>query len=653
MSKREFLVVFLLVMFFIPLTCRGAFAEMDVGDYTLGGYISLGGGFLPDSPVHDDEGYLERYIPFPEGFLAETDLSLKSKDSLDYYRFWMSHPGLRDQDFLLQAGKLGVYHAELEYDQLQHLYSTVNPINDDIRILVQRLRFSGHYMPTPDINIFAENLFLRRTGEQPATYSLGGPSTRGGYNFTTYLRPIDYSQNDLRTGAELGRRIYQFRMAYHLSTFENDNTGLIGNPRDTNTPNRTFVALPPSNIAHYVTGEGALNLLSYKTRLTGSFSYGWLKQNDTVVDRTAVSLGNAGLSALMVNGYISGVTRPCAPLTLRYSYRSYKFDNSSPNKKVMAAIIEDNDQELFNKEHYSYLRQAATVGADYKVNKILAFDVAYAWQRVDRDHALGHTLSNTPQAGIRLFLTDWLNLIANYSFTDRQGSAHMELAENEEGIILHKTYAGDLKQHKVNYIAEVFPLNNVSFSFNFSFFKDDFSNSPFGLLSDKGWSAGADVSWRPCEPVTLSLGYDHQELKSHVIADTSGTLVGGDSGPHLRTTDSYDTVTAKGDFKLIPDKLWLTTSASYSYSTSDFHNQVMPNLNETFANVDTWCTYRYNEHWGCKMGYIFEIFNIRDAYETLYLTGIPATANQMFNTLGGFYRDGTAHVLQGFLEYRF
>ena len=142
----------------------------------------------------------------------------------------MSHPGLRDQDFLLQAGKLGVYHAELEYDQLQHLYSTVNPFNDNIRILVQRLRFSGNYMPTPDINIFAENLFQRRTGEQPATYSLGGPNTQGGYNFTTYLRPIDYSQDDLRTGVEFDRRIFQFRMAYHLSTFENDNIGLIGNP---------------------------------------------------------------------------------------------------------------------------------------------------------------------------------------------------------------------------------------------------------------------------------------------------------------------------------------------------------------------------------------------------------------------------------------
>ena len=111
----------------------------------------------------------------------------------------MSHPGLRDQDYLLQLGKLGVYHAEIEYDQLQHLYCDVNPFNNNIGILLQRLRFSGYYSPTLDITLFAEDQFLRRTGWQAASNNVG---PRTPYNFTTYLRPIDYKQNDLRVGAE-------------------------------------------------------------------------------------------------------------------------------------------------------------------------------------------------------------------------------------------------------------------------------------------------------------------------------------------------------------------------------------------------------------------------------------------------------------------
>src|SRR5208337_4436854 len=156
--KKGILVVFLAVMF-IPLTCAGGFAETNVGDYELGGYLEVGGGGLPDYPFFRNRGYLEEYLPFPVGPLADTDLSLKSKDSLEYYKFRMSHPGLTDQDFLLQVGKIGVYHAEIEYDQLQHLYCTVNPYNDDIAILLQRLRFSGYYELTPDFDIFLENLF--------------------------------------------------------------------------------------------------------------------------------------------------------------------------------------------------------------------------------------------------------------------------------------------------------------------------------------------------------------------------------------------------------------------------------------------------------------------------------------------------------------
>ena len=278
---REIPAVFLAVMF-ITLTCAAGFADMDVGsNYTLGGYISLGGGWMSPQPRHMDRTYLKKYIPFPQGFLAETDLWLKSKDGLQYYRFRMSHPGLRDQDYLLQLGKLGVYHAEIEYDQLQHLYTTVNPFNNNIGILVQRLRFSGWYSPTLDITLFAEDQFLRRTGWQAASNNVG-PGT-GAYNFTTYLRPIDYKQNDLRVGAEYDqptdqKSIFQGRLAYHLSTFENGQANVVGRQQAPAIRGTTIAAtagafdsLPPSNMANYISGEGALDLKSYlNTRITGS-----------------------------------------------------------------------------------------------------------------------------------------------------------------------------------------------------------------------------------------------------------------------------------------------------------------------------------------------------------------------------------------------
>jgi len=664
---RKILVVFLAVMF-IPLTCASGFADLNVGEYELGGYLEVGGGFLANYPNARNRGYLEEYLPFPVGPLANTDLSLKSKDGLEYYNFRMSHPGLRDQDYLLQIGKLGVYHAEIEYDQLQHLYATVNPYNDDMAILLQRLRFNADYTPTPELDLFVEDIFLRRTGQQPSTLAATPTGATGGpYAFTTYTRPISYSQNDLRVGAEYDKPMYQFRLGYHFATFDD---GLQNENfyRVVSTTTNPFVSLPPSNMANYVTAEGGLNLLAYKTRITGSFSYGWLTENDTVFDEKGISYGAAGLSATTVNGDISGVTRPIEGLSLRYSYKAYDFENNHLNNNLLLFAFSGTSRSLLYQEQYSYLRQTVTAGADYKVNSMLALDAGYAFSSVDRTENQGNTSSNSPQFGIRLFPTSWLNLIANYAYSQRLGSDFLSLSPGN--LLTYKFYSGDDRRNTANFIAEAFPVNNVTFSANFSFYKDTFNNSNgYGLNNDQGWSAGADVSWTPIDRVALSLGYDHQEAitkertaqlglvpGSPPPAAGLGFVVTGDWGPLLSTLDSYDTVTARADFKLIPNKLKLTTSASYSFSSSHFDNPVMPDLNEAFADINTSLSYKFNEHWGARVGYQFEIFNMTKSYQDLYLAGLTSGGtkpNQSLNTLDGFYRNATAHVVELFLQYNF
>ncbi|MCX5887927.1 MAG: MtrB/PioB family outer membrane beta-barrel protein [Deltaproteobacteria bacterium] len=674
--KREILVVFLAVMF-ITLTCAGGFAELNVGDYTLSGQISVGGGWLSDQPRHMNRGYLKQYLPFEQGFLAETDVSLKSKEGLEYYRFWMSNPGLRGaQDFLLQVGKIGVYHAQIEYDELQHLYCTVNPsifANNNIGILVQRLRFSGYYTPTPEIAIFAENQFLKRTGWQANTYEVGPGNP---YNFTTTLRAIKYNQNDMKVGVEYDRPTdekspFQARVSYHLSTFENGNA-LMQNP-----VGNAYISLPPSNMANYVTGEGALDLKAYKTRLTGSLTYGWLAQNDYVNESTTSAAtatprtfagrfdGLAGLGASTFTANIAGVTRPIAPLTLRYSYNAYNFENNNTANQILTTAFSGTTSILRPMMQYSYLRQGANLGADYRVNNMLAFTAGYTWQGVDRTNGQGTTSSSSPQVGLRLTPTSWLSLNANYAYTVRLGWNFMvREQEGEAGVpITYKSYTGNLNRNAFNFIAEVLPANNITTSFNFSIYNDNFLDSTLGIQSDRGWSTGVDVSWRPHDRVALSLGYDHQQLQTKELAATTPILgevglVTGDFGPTLTTSDAYDTFIARADFKLIPKKLDLTTRGSYSIAHSNFNEQRnMLNLNEYYADIRTFLTYRYNEHWAVRAGYIFEAFGMPQAYQTLYLQGITAKGlagnNQRYNTLDGFFTNATAHVVQAFLQYKF
>ena len=85
------------------------------------------------------------------------------------------------------------------------------------------------------------------------------------------------------------KSIFQGRVAYHLSTFDNGQADVLG--RQPPVGATAFETLPPSNMANYITAEGALDLKDYKTRLTGSLSYGWLTQNDYRLRELTLLLG--------------------------------------------------------------------------------------------------------------------------------------------------------------------------------------------------------------------------------------------------------------------------------------------------------------------------------------------------------------------------
>ena len=127
----------------------------------------------------------------------------------------------------------------------------------------------------------------------------------------------------------------------------------------------------------------------------------------------------------------------------------------------------------------------------------------------------------------------------------------------------------------------------------------------------------------------------------------------------MTTSDSYNTFVARADVKLIPKKLTLTSRASYSFANSNFNNNIMTNLKEYYGDIRTFLTYQFNEHWACRAGYIFEAFGMPKEYQTLYLKGVSAAGvsgvvnGQQYNTMDGFFTNATAHIVQGFVQYKF
>jgi hypothetical protein len=144
------------------------------------------------------------------------------------------------------------------------------------------------------------------------------------------------------------------------------------------------------------------------------------------------------------------------------------------------------NEALLRAEHYSYFRQAVNLGAVYRVNNMLAVNLGYTWKGISRTEAQGRTSSHSPQVGIKLVPTNWMSLMANYTYTTRAGTnslaAVFQLEEGEIQVPLtYKFYAGNLIRNNANFIAEVYPLDTVTASLNFSIYNDNFTDSTFGI----------------------------------------------------------------------------------------------------------------------------------------------------------------------------
>jgi len=667
--QKAILVIFLAVMF-LPLTPAGGFAQTTFGGYNWSGDVEIGGRFLINSPNPASRGYLEEYTPLGAGAIVEQMHLLRTNDDgSEYYKFFMSHPGDTDEDFLLQFGRIGLYKFEIEYDQLQHVYCTVNPTVDDIMVLWQRFRISGDYTPTPECDLYGNYTFLKKDGQLPWVHNAGpGATTGSAYGFTPFLAPVDYTQNDYKFGADYAKQICQypcqFHLGYDLSLFQDDNL-LIQAPFGVTN---AFTSMPMSNMAQYVTGSGAVSNLPGNTRVTGSFTYGWLTdQGGTIFTEKGAIAGNTDLTASTASGYLSVVSRPCDPLTLRFSYRLYDFENDNLTNPEALALWATNGTSLalIRQEQYSYLRQAFTIGADYKINSKVTADVEYTYDTTDRSEDLGTTATNTPKVGVRLYPCDWMTLIADYAYVSRSGDDFLTSATSGAPLT-YKFYAGNDERNLVNFIAEFIPpVNNVTCSVNFNLYDDRYSGSEFGMTGDNGWAAGADVGWTPCKCVLFALGYSHEHANTNELASVTYTGAGvvsngaiGDLGPVLTTADQYDTVSARAEIVLVPDKLSLLSKASVSFSESDFHNPYIINLDEFYFHVDTWLKYKLNKCTAIKLGYIYERFDMTNAYQDLYLTagssaGGSGTVNQSLNTLDGFYTNYTAHIVEALIQYKF
>lgn len=498
----------------------------------------------------------------------------------------------------------------------------------------------------------------------------------------------------------------------------------------------------PSNSAHNVFLMGGLSL-PLRTRITGKVSYGWRLQDDPFVAHTINPLIGSNPLLALPQGSLDGdirtvlvtlnaTSRPFAfPLTLYGGYRYYELDNRTPEVELPAHVVRDQAAAVVDERvnaPYSYSKHNAHLDAGYALLRNLHLKVGYEWERWDRnpdhrevptsdEHFLKGSLDYTPidMALLRLsYRRGWRSIDeyntqahhAHVVLDIEEGSPAETLEAQGQSVLLRKFDESDRIRDRVEFLASVTPIEAVNVTATFSLLQDDFDESPLGLQFSRGWSAGGDLVYSPFSWLSLFVNYMREELfydqlsRSRPVISlgtppapiASGCVPGSSANTVVcdfpdfnwrsKNRDTVDTYGVGADISLIPDRLNLRLTYSFSEGDTEINSFNTPtsgqpvgtggspapaaqrttatafdfplvntNLHTLLASL----RYKLTKNWSVKAEYRWEQFNETD-WQT-DLLGLQGNVNRAPTTdvfLGArFLQDYNAHIGSFTVRYLF
>jgi MtrB/PioB family decaheme-associated outer membrane protein len=324
------------------LLASSAWAQIDVGDFTISGSGEIGG--LPRSKSGKDAKF-EEYRDIPESVIVpELQLMIGGKKEDFYLNFDAGKVGRDDQNYSLRFGRYGLLDVQFEWDQIPHRFNvdtartpyfmndgtytlpsrptgpytgTTCGINNvcnwlgatdhpvDLSLLDKIARLKLRYTPSPGWT-FTGSYWSNKDDGRRAFGALFGFSSST-MNISEVAEPIDYQTHNVEVGGEYAGQGWSLGLKYNGSFFHNSVSTLVwdnpihaivggttigssifgGNCLDSATftpasgigPCRGRLDLYPDNQAHTISLTGTATL-PLKTRFLATVSYGWRLQDD-------------------------------------------------------------------------------------------------------------------------------------------------------------------------------------------------------------------------------------------------------------------------------------------------------------------------------------------------------------------------------------
>jgi MtrB/PioB family decaheme-associated outer membrane protein len=672
----------------------------------------LGGRAFIDEPPGLALAKLEEYKAVPTGpVLLKLLLGYTAADSMTVFQLNGSNFGQRDQSVRLRGNSPGVYDVQFRWDRIPHTFSTnarslgseaspgvyvlpnprpdtaawnrTSPYLSPVRTLWNAVKATASYTPSPKWDLRTELTGIGKSGARPMGMAFGSP----GSNLREILEPIDQMMHDLKFTEGYASPRFQVLGTYDFSTFYNgfksvtSDNPLITVDQATTGSSRGRTALAPGNHAHTAVVNAGLNL-PHGTRLNASGSYSLWIQNEPFIPSTINSAITADLSQIpaRLGGhsgtssiYLSGVSRPIAPLTLTARFRAFSFRDRVDVESMPILIINDRsvDAAAEERDNLPFTRRNADAGGTWRFSAIpLTFSAGYGWEAWKRSEArnVADLREGSPRLSLDLGVFDWMSLRSSYTTGRRR--IHGEYIQNTTSDQpLHRRFdQADRDRERTNLLATVTPLDQLTMSAGWTIGHDEYPNSTYGLQSDRSNIEEGDISWAVTERFSVDGSLTKETFLTRLRSQyrVTGQLNNPTYDWVANNRDEIRTVSAGFHASLIPDRLEAggrvdasrakfrmatfnpltptggTAAQNFNATASD-----LPEVTQKFQPMTLFATYLLTPEWGMTLRYETERWAQND-FRTAGL--VPAEGNGIF--LGNNLDDYNARLLTISVSYR-
>ncbi len=624
------------------------------------------------------------------------------------YRFQTDakNVGQDDQYYNFKFNRYGKFKAGISYDEIPHrftfdsktLYSGVGSGNlrlpDSLQSALESgaitidQAFSNAVSGDPefdrkkaklDFDWLAKDPFSFRAEfsyeEQDGTRPLFG---QFGSDFTTVelFEPIDNETYEIKLIAEYAKLPFFLNATYHYSKFKNnEDTLTFDNPfRATDAileSSRGRIDLAPDNHYHNASISGSYTDLPFKGRISGTAAWGWMRQDDDLIPYTINSaLATPALpddsADVDVRTYLYNVllaARPTNKMHVKGRFRYYEYDNNTDEINFPGFVFSDDffDATPIVNKPVSYKKMRAKADLGYDVWKRSRLNLGYTYNRTKQtnrevdtiqDHIISGSIDATPAA--------WLGLRASYDRTERDISNYDFDVYRAGGLDLEqlpglrKYDQADVSRDRVQFLANVFPVEPLAFSGSFIYGRDDFNNSDFGLTDDKHYILSLDADYALTDRLHLNAFYSYEKYENKQIG--FGEFDGADIKWDAEGHDAINTVGGGIKLAVIPERLDFDISYSYSDVDGKIDFDIpgggvvdWDTVDETQLHIlDSKLRYRIWRGYYVTLGYLYEKFEYDD-FNTKGFTNTPTDAI----LAGTLPEDYTAHIGYMKLTYKF